>query len=81
MRFPKEGTFGDRLRKARIGANMSGSDLGDATGIHQTSISGWELGRSYPSAYDLFFLCASLNVSPNWLLFGHDDWTQGVWTE
>lgn len=41
--------FKDVLKKARLGAGLTSSDLARKAGIHLATYSAWELGRNDPS--------------------------------
>jgi transcriptional regulator with XRE-family HTH domain len=41
--------LGTYLREARHRASMTSSQVADALGVHQTTVSGWELGRGWNS--------------------------------
>lgn len=40
--------FGSLVRACRLDNEMSQEDLADALGVHQPSVSAWELGRTLP---------------------------------
>ena len=64
----QEGTFGYRLRKARLGAGMSQSDLEERSGIPKARLSRYENGHVAPSIQTLARLGRALEVSQASLL-------------
>lgn len=68
--------FGERLRKARQAAGLSGEELGKGAGgskgkdATKASVSDWEHERHYPKADQLRVICLKLNVSADELIFG-----------
>jgi transcriptional regulator with XRE-family HTH domain len=44
------GDFGERLRRFRISSGRTQSQLGEAVGVPQATISKWEMGLQKPSA-------------------------------
>lgn len=63
--------FGDRLREARQGKELSQEQLGEKLGkVAKQAISHWENGHHFPSIQQLVQIAAILNVSFDWLLLG-----------
>jgi transcriptional regulator with XRE-family HTH domain len=62
------------IKKARENADLSILELSAKTGISKTVLHGYERGRTKPGARELRLICQALNVSPNRLLFGLDDY-------
>lgn len=67
--------FGERLRKAREAAGLSGTQLGEGAGENgrdasRASVSDWEHERHYPKADQLRVICLKLNVAVDDLIFG-----------
>jgi transcriptional regulator with XRE-family HTH domain len=60
--------FGNRLREARIGANLSQSELEELSGIPKARLSRYENGHVEPSIQTLARLSRALNVSEASLL-------------
>lgn len=60
--------FADRLRDARIAANLTGRAVADALAITPAAYSGWEHGKREPSFEMLVRLCRLLHVSADYLL-------------
>lgn len=66
-----------QLRRAREQADISVIELSRLTGLSKTVLHGYERGRTKPGAREIRFLSIALNVSPNWLVFGNDEFDQG----
>lgn len=62
-----------QLQSARVDAGLSIADLSKQTGISKTVLHGYERGRTKPGAREIRLLCAALQISPNRLLFGTDE--------
>jgi transcriptional regulator with XRE-family HTH domain len=62
--------FGQRVRKARLAANLTQEALAEATGLHPTFISNVERGYRVPSVPTLIRLAAGLGVPPSVLVDG-----------
>lgn len=60
--------FGERLKELRIERNMSQMDLALATGISQSAIAKWELGKTEPTATALILLAKFFDESVDFLL-------------
>jgi transcriptional regulator with XRE-family HTH domain len=58
------------LRRARLKAGLSHSELHRATGISRTVLIGYEAGRTSPGGREMRKLCDALRVSPNQLVYG-----------
>lgn len=63
-------TFGERLRRIRIGWGWSQERLAEALGTNQRLISHWELGIANPSAAAMTSLSSILGFTPEALLTG-----------
>lgn len=63
-------TFGERLRRLRKGAGLTGTQLGDAAGVGHSQVSAWENDRAWPNGAQLVAMGALLNVNLHWLLTG-----------
>lgn len=61
-------TLGQRLRAARLAADLTQVELAAAAGLAQATVCDFEAGRSQPSAYSLCRLCRALGVSADTLL-------------
>lgn len=55
-------TFGERLRKSRLELELSISDVADLCGVTKSIISGYELGRYYPSKEILIILSSKFDM-------------------
>lgn len=62
--------MGRRMRRARKALGWTQEDLGDATGINQTQISRFELGRKSMHLRTFLKLANALNVDPGDLVRG-----------
>ncbi len=62
-----------QLQSARVDAGLSIADLSKQTGISKTVLHGYERARTKPGAREIRLLCAALQISPNRLLFGSDE--------
>jgi transcriptional regulator with XRE-family HTH domain len=60
--------FGQKVREARLAANLTQETLAEATGMHPTFISNVERGYRVPSVPTLLRLAAGLGVSPSELV-------------
>ena len=67
------GSIGDRIRRAREAAGLSGAQLARRLGVKTQTVTSWETGRSEPRANRLTMLAGFLAVSPTWLLYGLGD--------
>ena len=56
--------LGEAIRDARLALNppMTQRDLARAVGVHQPSVSAWELGKTMPSPATVLTLAALLNL-------------------
>lgn len=57
-----DNTFGERLRKSRLELELSISDVANLCGVTKSIISGYELGRYYPSKEILTLLSSKFNI-------------------
>lgn len=66
--------LGRRIRAARDRSGMSQAALALAVGAgHQSTVAGWERGRTEPDAATIGRLATALNVSTDYLLGIHDE--------
>lgn len=65
--------FGARLMQAMAQKKMKASVLARGSGIHRVTVADYCRGKSLPSVAMLASLCMTLRVSPNWLVFGTDE--------
>lgn len=54
--------FGSLIRSCRLENEMTQEDLADAVGVHQPSVSAWELGRTLPAPGTLLDLARLFNL-------------------
>jgi transcriptional regulator with XRE-family HTH domain len=66
-------TFGNRLAAARKKIKMTQKQLGDALGVSDAAISGWERGDSAPEIHRLPALLKALKIPADWLIQGSGD--------
>ena len=69
------GIIGANVRRLRTAAGMSQEKLGEAMGVHQSTVAYWENVFSWsPTADDMRQLCALFQVEPNdfYQDFGND---------
>lgn len=60
--------FAERLKQARIKANLSRKQLGDAINISPNGFGLYETGKREPTLTSLIRLARTLNVSADWLI-------------
>lgn len=60
--------FKDRLKELRLQLNLSQMELSKATGISQSAIAKWELGKTEPSASAIIILANFFGESADYLL-------------
>lgn len=60
--------FAKRIRKARIDAGYTQTQITEITGISQSQLTKFETGRLEPNLETLGTLAQFYNVSVNWLL-------------
>ncbi|MCH5146814.1 MAG: helix-turn-helix transcriptional regulator [Clostridiales bacterium] len=60
--------FSDRLKELRTGANLSQMELSLKTGISQSAIAKWELGKTEPSSSAIVTLAKFFGESADYLL-------------
>ena len=60
--------FGERLKELRTERKISQMELAKSTGISQSAIAKWELGRTEPSASALMKIAAFFDESVDYLL-------------
>ncbi len=68
--------FADRLIAARKEMGISQELLAEQLGVSRQAVSKWETGESKPDLDNLTALCASLNVTMEYLCFGKEQETQ-----
>lgn len=60
--------FCDRLKELRTEKNLSQMQLAEATGISQSALARWELGKTEPTATGLVTLSKYFGESVDYLL-------------
>ena len=60
--------FQERIKELRLQLNMSQMDLAKATGISQSAIAKWELGKTEPTASAILTLAKFFDESADYLL-------------
>ncbi|MBE5742463.1 MAG: helix-turn-helix transcriptional regulator [Clostridiales bacterium] len=60
--------FQDRLKELRTQLSLSQMELSKATGISQSAIAKWELGKTEPTASAIITLALFFNESSDYLL-------------
>ncbi len=54
--------FGSLIRASRLDNEMTQEDLADAVGVHQPSVSAWELGLTLPAPGTMLDLARLFNL-------------------
>jgi transcriptional regulator with XRE-family HTH domain len=70
-------TFGERLRRAREAAQMSGPQMARELRVSAQTVSEWERGRYFPAADKLARIAQLTSVKVDWLLTGQNDHAPG----
>ena len=60
--------FSERLKELRTAANLSQMDLSLKTGISQSAIAKWELGKTEPTATAIITLAKFFGESADYIL-------------
>ena len=60
--------FKDRLKELRCNFNLSQMQLSDKTGISQSAIAKWELGKTEPTASAIIALAKFFNETTDYIL-------------
>lgn len=60
--------FQDRIKELRTQNNMSQMELSKATGISQSAIAKWELGKTEPTASAIITLAKYFDETTDYLL-------------
>lgn len=63
-------SLAERIRKARVAANMTQDYFAKALGTHKNTVGRWERGQGEPEVKSITLMCSVLGVSPYWLLAG-----------
>ena len=72
MTYDKEQTLGDRIREARTSADISQESLGEKCDVSRSAVSQWEKDETIPTGPNLVMAAITLNVSPEYLVFGSE---------
>lgn len=66
--------WNDRLRAARDAAGVTDTDIARACGVKNPSVNGWMTGATKTiEGENLLKVCAFLQTSPEWIVFGKKD--------
>ena len=60
--------FKDRLKELRISKNLSQMQLANKTGLSQSAIAKWELGKTEPTASAIISLAKFFNETTDYIL-------------
>ena len=60
--------FSERIKELRLQKQMSQMDLANATGISQSAIAKWELGKTEPTASAIITLSRFFEETADYLL-------------
>ena len=71
--FHSKEKIGERLKTAREIAKMTQVKLAETANIARTSIVHYEQGNVVPGSLELIRLAKALNISPNYILSGSDE--------
>lgn len=85
VEVPEDG-IGGRIRATREARGLSQTDVSNMSkeldparkGVSRTVLVGYEAGQFRPGAREIRILCETLNVTPNWLIYGDDDFAGGT---
>lgn len=61
-------TLPERIRVARVRAQLTQRQLADVVGVRSEQVSRWERGEAIPAADALGYLARACDVSADWLL-------------
>jgi transcriptional regulator with XRE-family HTH domain len=64
--------IGDRMLKARKQAGLTQQRVGEAIGVHKSSVSQYESNQSRPTLENLVAFCELTNISLDWLILGRE---------
>lgn len=65
-----------RIRKARLGAGLTQTELAECLGVGRTAVANWErIGNIYPSTFRLEKIAVVTQVSHEWLATGRGKMT------
>ncbi|MBQ2973227.1 MAG: helix-turn-helix transcriptional regulator [Clostridia bacterium] len=63
----------NKIRELREDRDLRQSDVAEATGIDQRTLSNYETGKTNPDSYAIIKLCDFFNVSADYLIGRSDD--------
>ena len=66
-------SISEKLKKARLAANLTQEELAEKIGVSRQTISNWENGRSYPDVVSIIVLSDIYNMTLDSLLKGDSD--------
>lgn len=66
-------SIGTEIIKARELLGLTQSELATRSQVSLSAIKGYETGRNFPGAREIKQLCQTLRISPNNLIFGHEN--------
>ncbi len=66
-------TYKEKIKELRTEKNLSQMELANATGISQSAIAKWELGKAEPTATNIITMANYFEVSTDYLL-GREDY-------
>lgn len=66
-------TIGTEIIKARELLGLTQAELAARSNVSLSAIKGYETGRNFPGAREIKQLCQTLRISPNSLIFGHEN--------
>ncbi len=61
-------TFASRLKKARENTGFTQREVEKETGIKQSTLAGYEIGRTQPDIETIGILAEFYNISVDWLI-------------
>lgn len=68
-----ENDIGLRIKAAREAHKLSQMDMHNRTGLSRTVLINYEAGRHKPGAREIRLICDTLQVSPNYLIYGTEE--------
>lgn len=68
IRYNKDMKFQERIRELRVQKGLSQMELSKATGLSQSAIAKWELGKTEPTATAIVVLAKFFGETTDYLL-------------
>lgn len=65
--------FAERMKAARIKANLSQMQVANSLNRKRVTVTMWELGKSLPALPEFVSFCRLVGTTPNEILGFHDD--------